>query len=727
MSQQQKKEKHGTIATRIILGITFETTALLIILGIAIFLRIKPINENNFTEKLSTTMRLTDSTLSAFFESINNDTTMILNETQRGNDEDTITELCEMIVNADEYIKTAAVIWNDGTTYSYPENGISYDFATSCEWWDTTINKEGASYISPLYENENGDLVQACTVLIYDDNGDEAGIALVEFDNVIYSVLLGDETTMGDIKFIVLDEKSNVCLDPIDPTPTLKPCSDFPIPSLQTYEAGGYKISREKIFDGEYSEIRILPSQNDYCIIDYVMYTSVSTINASTTEAITLVIIVILISIVLSVFIASYIAKTITRKLNKLISILKNISEGDGDLTVRIPYAQNNEFSLLAKYFNLTIEKIANSLKSVIAESIAMKNAADNLDNNIDSSNERISEIGSTIMKIKDDINNQSAGVEQTNATLNEIAKNIGSLNTNIINQAESVSQSSTAVEQMVANIASVTQILDRNQANVQLLTQSAENGKQSIAKTVEIALRVAKDSEGLIETSKVIQNIADQTNLLAMNAAIEAAHAGEAGKGFAVVSGEIRKLAEDSNSQGKKIAEVLVNFQEAIKSMANNSKDLQASFDEIFQNTQTVQTQETVIKNAMDEQKAGSDQVLEAMRKINSITGEVRNSSSVIENGSKEILKQMESLANATVQINSSMNNMASDIKSLNETMVSLQQVGRENSESINRVSTEISTFKVEEDQVKEDASAEPTEETPEPAPANDEFFKTM
>nr|MCR5495804.1 HAMP domain-containing protein [Treponema sp.] len=610
---------------------------------------------------------------------------------------------------------------------------ISYDSAYSSSWWDTTINKEGATYFSPIYENDNGDLVQACAVLVYDEDGEEKGIAVVEFDTVVYSVLLGDETTMGDIKFIVLDENANVCLDPIDPTPILKPCSSFEIPILQTYSTGDYRITREKIFNGVYSEIRILPSQNDYCIIDYVMYASVKNINASTIEAISLVIIVILISMVISVLVAYFIAKNITKKLKDLIGILKNISEGDGDLTVRIPATENNELGQVAGYFNLTIEKIANSLKSVIKESGAMHNSAENLDKNIQNSNEKINDISTTIMKIKNDINNQSRGVEQTNTTLNEIANNIGSLNQNIINQAESVSQSSSAVEEMVANIASVTQILDKNQENVHLLAQSAENGKQNIAKTVELANRVAKDSEGLIETSKVIQNIADQTNLLAMNAAIEAAHAGESGKGFAVVSGEIRKLAEDSNNQGKKIAEVLINFQEAIKSMADNSKDLQKSFDEIFQNTQTVQTQETVIKNAMDEQKAGSDQVLEAMHKINAITGEVRNSSSIIENGSKEILQQMQNLSTATLQINDSMNNMAEGVNKLNDTMEMLQQVGRENNDSIARVAGEIGSFKVESSQTSENEKQENVEakeesiEVPDPAPENDDFFREM
>nr|MCR5495377.1 PDC sensor domain-containing protein [Treponema sp.] len=167
--QPKKKNKSGTIAKRIILGITIETTALLVFLGIAIFLRIKPINENNFTEKLSTTMRLTDSTLSAFFEGIHNSTLMLAKEVSVDDSEETISNLSEMIVESNSYIKTAAYIDNDENCYSYPEGAISYDSAYSSSWWDTTINKEGATYFSPIYENDNGDLVQACAVLVYDE------------------------------------------------------------------------------------------------------------------------------------------------------------------------------------------------------------------------------------------------------------------------------------------------------------------------------------------------------------------------------------------------------------------------------------------------------------------------------------------------------------------------------------------------------------------------------
>jgi CheY-like chemotaxis protein len=184
-------------------------------------------------------------------------------------------------------------------------------------------------------------------------------------------------------------------------------------------------------------------------------------------------------------------------------------------------------------------------------------------------------------------------------------------------------------------------------------LVSASEISRDGVHKVSDIMKVIASDSESLIEASAMIENIAQQTNLLAMNAAIEAAHAGEVGKGFAVVADEIRKLAESSSSQGKAITSVLSKLKAQITSAVQVSDESQERFTRIVELLGQVKNQETVIENAMAEQSTGSGEVLIAMRQINDITTRVRDGSAQMLSASSVIIGEMERLIKASGNTN--------------------------------------------------------------------------
>lgn len=402
----------------------------------------------------------------------------------------------------------------------------------------------------------------------------------------------------------------------------------------------------------------------------------------------------ILIIVIVSVIV--FIIRSVTKQINKGVVAMKNIAQGDGDLTVRMDVYSENEIGQMYTYFNETMEKIQKSVTNVKETSENMNKIAETLASNMNETAAAANQITANIDSVNRQVQMQNENVQNSSDSIELINKNVSSLIQNIHSQSASVAQSSSAIEEMVANIRSVTNILLKNSESISLLEKASEEGKAGILKSVESANNVMEQSKALLEASKVIQNIASQTNLLAMNAAIEAAHAGEAGQGFSVVADEIRKLAEDSNKQGKSITNDLKNVMERIKDVASESAIMQKKFNEIYDLTQDVAKQELTIKNAMEEQSEGGTQVLQAIKQINEITENVKQGGHDMEEATATVNEKMGNLTRLTSEITSSMQEMALGIENINESMNSCNDLTHRNTNSIDELNEEMSKFKV-------------------------------
>ena len=355
-----------------------------------------------------------------------------------------------------------------------------------------------------------------------------------------------------------------------------------------------------------------------------------------------------------------------------------------------------SEIGIIIQAINEFKNQAGDILRQIDVSTRKTSNQSDDLVHNMDLTKDNVASIVESLQSIKSEIENQSAGVEESNSSIEQIMGNIRALNSSIENQAAGVTQSSAAVEEMVANIASVSQILEKNNQVVNALTDAADKGQQQVKAAVKTADGVLQQSAGILQASSIIQNIASRTNLLAMNAAIESAHAGEAGKGFAVVAEEIRKLAEQSGDQSKAIDDNLRSLSEAIAGITTDINHVQSAFENIYELSQKVREQETIIANAMEEQNSGNQQVLEAMHAISDSTQEVKNGSAEMLVGGEQILKEMKNLSDVTRIISDNMNQINEFSQQITDAVTITTASTNSTQENLQGLMGELNSFKL-------------------------------
>ena len=416
------------------------------------------------------------------------------------------------------------------------------------------------------------------------------------------------------------------------------------------------------------------------------------TVDSLRTSMIGIGVVILLIALV----IVYLVARTMVKPVQIVVSALQNIAQGEGDLTVRLPVHGNDEVTDLSEYFNETIAKIGASIQQVGINSNTMEEIGNELASNMTETASAVNEISANIDGVKQQAMTQAASVTETAATIEEIVRTIKQLNSSIETQAANVAQSSSSVEEMVANIASIGQTLGKTDDVIKSLTTATGDGKATLVTSNTVTQKIAEESGSLMEASSVIQHIASQTNLLAMNAAIEAAHAGEAGKGFAVVADEIRKLAEESSMQGKTITATLKTLSGEIETLSASSKTVEEKFNAIFSLAEQVKEMSASLTEAMREQENGSKEVLTAIKSINTVTIEVQAGSEEMLKGGEGVAEKMQKLDSLTRVITESMNEMASGAVQINNAVQEVSEITQKNKQSIEALAAEVSKFKV-------------------------------
>lgn len=375
------------------------------------------------------------------------------------------------------------------------------------------------------------------------------------------------------------------------------------------------------------------------------------------------------------------------------------VSMGNGDMTVQIDSKMGERTDEIGDMVNAciqTVHNVSDSMRTV-------KESAENLSKNGESlaatseqAQVSMHNIYNSVENVATKIGYQAASVDNAAATVGETSHRINALDVSIGNQTSALNESASQIEEIIQTVNNVNRNLGEIAMQFKALVDATEIGLKQQQEVDAQVQSIVEFSQTLGDTNKVIAGIASQTNLLAMNAAIEAAHAGSVGQGFAVVANEIRSLAENSAGQSRHVGQQLTQIRKGIEDMEETSSQSKESFDRIKNQIDVLNHLVANVTSSLNDQSKNSSFVLDNLRRIISLTKNVGDDSAEMKSDSGVVVEEMEQLQESTQKVYDSMQEISESGKDISASIDVMAQVAETTKTEIDEINNKLSIFKL-------------------------------
>ena len=386
----------------------------------------------------------------------------------------------------------------------------------------------------------------------------------------------------------------------------------------------------------------------------------------------------------------------VLKPLRAIGTAVQNLNSGEADLTYRIEIVREDEFGKLARDINAFMESLQHTIQEIAETEKTLAVIGDDLGANAAEAAGAINQITANIAGIRKQSETQDASVRRTSQIVGSSIASVSSLDGLIHSEAADITQSSASIEEMVGNIGAVTESVRKMSDKFRELVATSVDGRKKQGEVDGRVQQIADQSRLLIEANSIIAKIASQTNLLAMNAAIEAAHAGSAGAGFSVVADEIRNLAETSSRQSKNINTELKAISASITEVVKSSRESQEAFGAIESHIRETDTLIREIDSAMTEQKDASRQILEALRDMNASSASVQEKSQELTRGVNIVQYEIAQVSESAAVIVNSMEEVNQGAGEISTTAHEVSRMAESTREILGKLGQLLAKFKV-------------------------------